>query len=778
MIGRTLSHYRVLERLGAGGMGVVYKAEDTRLGRAVAIKLLSDELAKDRVAMERFEREARAASALNHPNICTIHDVDEVDGTPFLVMELLEGETLRESLDRGPLPPDRLLDVATELADALATAHEARIIHRDLKPANLFLTRLGHVKILDFGLAKLLHEHDDISDDAATQARDLTATATTVGTIAYMSPEQARAERLDARTDLFSLGAVLYELATGVRPFGAANAALTYDRILHHDPPPPTTPLAPIIMKALQKDRETRYQSAADMRADLERLEHDSQPTQVTGARPVRRTTAIIVAAVVVAIIAAVLWRTRPSSLRSTSRQQVTVAVLPFANLGAAGDRDYLRLALADELITILSHSHSLAVRPFALSRKFTADADPHQAGQSLNVSQVLTGHFRDGGGRIDVTLEAIDVEKNDVVWRGSINAPTGDLIAMRDQLSARIRGGFLPLLNGSNESSEPNRPRNDEAYALYLRAAAQSNDPVPNKAALDSLERAVTLDPSFAPAWAALASRAYYDGEYGEGGVAARHRSEEAAARALRIDPDLAEARRRLILLQAETADLVGAYRNAHELVQQRPDSGDAHFILSYTLRYAGLIDEAARECETARSLDRHNSGFRSCALTFTLLGDLDRAREYLQLDPGSSFSRATETYILMRAGDNAAVIQRGIQPNSTERRWWNLFKGYVDGRPPAELKPLAAEVKRGSLAEPDPEPSYFTAATLAVCRQDAEALDLLRAVVERGYCAHPAMDFDPAFARLRGTADFQKLRQASIDCQQRFLQARDKAR
>src|SRR5438132_3840644 len=309
MIGRTISHYRLMETLGAGGMGVVYKAEDTRLGRLVAVKMLPDDISRDHAMLERFQREARTASSLNHPNICTIYEADEIDGRPFIVMELLEGQTLR---DCGRLEKEKLLDLAIEFADALATAHEAHIIHRDLKPANLFLTKLGHLKILDFGLAKLL------TVDSATVARGLTASDTTVGTIAYMSPEQATGDALDARSDIFSFGAVLYELATGRRAFDGSAPAVIFDSILHKHPAAPESRLAPVVMKALEKDRDLRYQSAADIRADLNRLKHDSGAKRTARQKSPFAWIAAVVAVVLLGGVA--LWRLRQSP-RSTNQQ-------------------------------------------------------------------------------------------------------------------------------------------------------------------------------------------------------------------------------------------------------------------------------------------------------------------------------------------------------------------------------------------------------------------------------------------------------------------------
>ncbi len=767
MIGRTISHYRVLEALGAGGMGVVYKAEDTRLGRLVALKMLSDVLSKDRHSLERFQREARAASALNHPNICTIYEVDEADGQPFLVMELLEGQTLREA---GRLENEKLIDVAIEFADALATAHEAHIVHRDLKPANLFLTRLGHLKILDFGLAK------QVTDDSATAIRDLTAADTTVGTVAYMSPEQARGEAIDARTDLFSFGAVLYELATGSRTFPGSTTATIYDAILHRDPPAirhAVPGLGPIILKALEKDRELRYQSAADIRADLRRLKHDSG---VAAAVKPRTPFVWIAAAIaVVAIVAAVaLWRLRPSTAPPSSKQ-TTIAVLPFANLGGSRDRDYLQLALPDELITILSHSRSLAVRPFAMTRKFTGDIDPQQTGKNLSVANVITGHFRDSGERIAVTLEAIDVDKNDVLWRDSLDAPATDLIAMRTELSNRIRTGLLPSLH-LTEEGEPNRPRNDEAYALFLRAAATSNDPEPNKQALATLERVVQLDPAYAPAWAALSARAYYDGEYADGGLPAFERAEVAIRRALSIDPDLLDAAKRKIIMGVEKGDLEDAYREAKDLLHRRPENADAHFTMSYMLRYAGLLNESATECDRALSIDPTNAGFRSCGITFLRLGNIPRAKQFIQLDAGTAWNRSLMIYVLLHEGDPDGALRIGESGpgNRVETNWWPMLRASLMKHPQKEVNQEARRVSAAMMNWRDSEPIYYTAEIMGFIGETEESLRLLRRSVEKRYCAYPAMDAAPAFAQIRGTPQFQEIRQMAVFCQQRFLQFR----
>jgi TolB-like protein/predicted Ser/Thr protein kinase len=757
MIGRTISHYRVLETLGAGGMGVVYKAEDTRLGRLVALKMLSDVLARDHNALERFQREARAASSLNHPNICTIYEIDEADGHPFMVMEMLEGQTLR---DCGKLDQETLLNVAIEFADALAVAHQAHIVHRDLKPANLFLTKLGHLKILDFGLAKVVTD-----DDSSTAVRDLTASATTVGTIAYMSPEQARGEQIDARTDLFSFGAVLYELATGTRAFSGPSTASIYDAILNREPPPVSGPFGPIIAKALHKDRELRYQSAADIRADLKRLKGSTAPRSRSNAMWIAAA-----AAVIVVIAALAISRMRPAAIVPSGRQ-TTVAVLPFANLGGGHERDYLQLAVPDELITILSHSHALAVRPFAMTRKFTGDVDPQQTGRDLKVANVITGDYRQRGDRIGVSVEAINVEKNDVIWRDSVEVPAEDLIAMRHALSERIRSGLLPSLHVAPQS-EANTPHDDEAYALYLRATALSTDPVPNKQAIQLLERTVRLDPSYAPGWSLLGHRYYYDSQYSDGGPAAMAKAEADHRKALSLDPDLISSRRGLIVHLTEKGDLPEAYMQARALVAQRPDSGDAHFSMSYVFRYAGLLDESARECDTARSMDPTNPSFRSCSLVFLWIGDGSHALDFARLDGSSNWVQNFRGQAFIHQGKLADAVQQtgGLSDDPA----WQVAALTLKHAPQAEIDRAAAAARATTAALSDGEPSFWLAEGFALCGRQHDALDVLRAAVDKGACSYPALDRGRAFDAVRNTPEFQQIRTAAIQCQQRFVQWR----
>jgi serine/threonine protein kinase len=797
IVGQTVSHYRVLSKLGGGGMGVVYEAEDLRLGRHVALKFIPDHLVRDKRALDRFTREARAASQLNHPGICTIHDIEENNGQPFIVMEKLEGESLKQRIHGKAMEIADLLDIAVQVADALAASHAKGIVHRDIKPANIFLTPNGQVKILDFGLAKLSKDGSVGTTTDSSIEDSLTQLGVIPGTAVYMSPEQARSEDLDVRSDIFSFGVVLFEMATGKKPFTGTNVVTTLHAVISSKPASPRSlnPAVPaeletIIGKAMEKDRNQRYKNASEMKADLARLQIKKGTEaslrnglrQKTGLHVATRTfqkrssgliwIVIGLAALLLMLMASVgAWwfMHRVTPVKSGKR---TIAVLPLQNVGHDVESEFLSFALSDEITNALTSANSLEVRPSASTQKYgDGEADPAKAGLELGVGTVVMGHFLRQDKTVQVTLEAADVKDNRVIWTGVLTAPSDNLSALRKQMAKKVNEELVPALGlGRAASENTGAPANHDASDLFQRSAAMPHDGSANQEAIAMLERVIRFDPAYVPAWEALGRRYYFDAIYSDGGEAAYQRSNAAYKQALTLEPTSVSAAGFKAVNEVESGNLDRAYDEAKALVRNHDDQAIAHFSLAYVLRYAGRLNEAQNECDKATAIEAGNYNWRSCAFAFAEVGKSGRALEYLKRDAGSEWSNAVQVSVFMRQGKLIDAQQATGQ--MTENPVWmrGLLQACLNKAPATEVHRLAEQAASELLAKQDPELKYHEGTLFAACGEKTIAYEFLRQAVAGNYCAHQALQSDPLLAGVRGNAEFRQIVQAAAECQQKF--------
>src|SRR5713226_9376376 len=633
MIGQTISHYRVVERLGGGGMGEVYRAVDLKLGRPVALKFLAPELSRDPAALQRFQIEARAASALNHPNICTVYEIDEYEGRSFIAMEFLDGQTLKSRDSNEPFALEKVLEIGIQVADALDAAHTQGVVHRDVKPANIFVTRRGHAKLLEFGLAKLTEVGAAAAEGVGMAAAagvgaastQLTGSGVAMGTITYMSPEQALGEALDGRTDLFSFGAVLYEISTGRLAFPGTTSAAVFDAILHRTPVPPLrlnpelpAELEHIINNLLEKKREERYQSAKELATDLRRLKRDTDSGQSTHlSRAIatahvqehRRRRLGIIAAASVSVLALLflslyfsLWRARPID---------SIAILPFVNASSDPQVEYLSDGLTESLINSLSQLPKLSVMSRnSVFRYKGKGADPKTVGKELGVRAVFLGRVVQQGGNLSVGVELVDASNNRHLWGEQYNRKESDLLTMQEEITQDISGTLKLQLTGEEKNLLAKRPTNDPAaYQLYLNGLYYWNKGTQGgfQKAVDYFGQAIEKDPKFALAQAGLADTYALFGDSGYMAPGeAWPRAKAAAMLAVGFEDSLAEAHTSLGLVKANYDwDWGGAENEFQRAIALDPNSAAAHHWDGSFLAKMGRKDEALREIQRARELD-----------------------------------------------------------------------------------------------------------------------------------------------------------------------------
>jgi serine/threonine-protein kinase len=813
MIGETVTHYKILEKIGEGGMGVVYLAADTRLGRQVAVKFLSPELAGDAAALERFQREARAVSALNHPHICALYDIGTHNGVPFLVMELLTGSTLHHRISGKPLPMDMLLEFAVQTADALDAAHSLGIVHRDIKSANILVTDRGQIKMVDFGLAKLIQAHEvgDAKTNFSTAAQP-TAAGATLGTLSSMSPEQARGEELDGRTDLFSFGVVLFEMATGYDPFPGKTTALIFNAILNATPVPPSSinPLVHpeydhIVAKALEKDRELRYQSAGEMWSDLKRLRRQSDasrsrtsatdfgpaplqtgavtaspatvmattaatPASAAGpAQPVplvrRRIVPLAIAAVVVlAIAAGITW----TQLRTSGPSIDSVAVLPFVAMGGATDTEYLTDGITETLINGLAQLPDLHVAARSVVFRYKGkDVDAQEVGRTLKVGTIVTGQVSTRNNRLVIRTELMNIADGTQLWGGQYDRPPTDLLAVQDEIANEILDKLRPRLSGAVKKQVTRRYTDDsEAYQLYLQGRYNWNKGTIDgyKNAIEYFQQAIQKDQQYALAYAGLAD-SYLD--LGSYWVEAITEAKTAAVQALKLDPNLAEAHVALghIKLSLDW-DWPAAQSEFERGIALNPASALAHNQYAMYLATVGRLPDAIAEVKRAQELDPLSpivnsdlglylsySGQYSDAITQfrkTIGLDSNSVSAHLGLgiaasEGGQGDEAITELKRALLLSENSPVVMG------------HLGAAYARQRNKTEAARVLKDLQ--ALSAQQYVPSSAVAMVYAAMGDRRHAMDWLEKAYEEHDFALSQLGVAPWFATLRGDDRFKQL-------------------
>lgn len=808
--GMKFARYEVLASAGAGGMGHVYLARDTQLRRNVALKLLAPQLTRDPRVVRRFAQEAKAISALNHPNILTLYDFGEVEGVYYIASEYVEGETLRQRIQKGQLSVSEVADISIQVAGALVMAHEHGVVHRDIKPANIMVRDDGIVKLLDFGIAKL-------SDEAGSRRGgdtfvSVSDTGAVMGTVRYMSPEQARGQVVDGRSDIFSLGVVIYELLTGQAPFQGETTSDVIAEILKGEPvalsnavPGLSPQFEAIVQRAIRKNRDQRYQSAAEMLHDLQDFRKETEFQQklkesvVTAVEPNRATSAgdttkskgpfpapvaigrrrwfvLVLAFVLLALLAAAVtlrYRWQRHAAENAPRE---LAVLPFQNLRPDPQTDFLGFSLADAIITKLGYVNALTVRPSSVIEKYRNQAvDPQKAAAELQVGSLLTGGYMRDGDQLRITAQLIDVKDNRILWRDTIDVKYDRLLTVQDTVSQQIISGLeVSLSPAEREKLRPEASVKAEAYEYYLRGVDRyASDDFPG--AVVMLEKAAALDPNYAPTWAHLGRAYTTNASLDFGGKEQYAKAQAAYEKAIAINPNLTDARIFMANLLTDTGRAEEAVPLMRNLLAENRGNAEAHWELGYAYRFGGMLEEAVAESELARQNNpsvKLNSAFMN---GYLYLGQYEK---FLQSLPSNDtvyalFYRGFGEYYLKRWSEAAHDFDHAYELDSTALPA-NVGKALsydIHGDRKKGLDLLHATEKRVlDSGVADSEGLYKVAQAYALLGDKSSAMLMFHRTIEGGFFPYPYFERDPLLDNIRNEPEFGVLMREARERHEQF--------